>query len=791
MYCRNIIDNRTYSIKNLKRFKITVTGIVQGVGFRPFVYREAVKRNLDGYVRNSTKGVEIEVEGSSTSVNDLVDTITNHFPPNARVDNLSIDEIDCNGDSNFNILHSIKKKESVTFITPDLATCNDCIQELFDLDNRRYEYPFINCTNCGPRFSIIKELPYDRQYTTMDEFQYCSLCSDEYHDPHDRRYHAEPIACDTCGPKVSLIDSSGQILADNENSFYISRNLLLKGKIIAVKGLGGFHLACDAKNDETVQSLRKRKNRPHKPMAIMCANLSTVYKYFEISPREVDELTSSKRPILLLKLRNNPSGTGKTLSQFLAPNHSFIGVMLPYTPLHHLLFENGIPEALVMTSGNQTDEPIIKENSDALVALRDIADAFLIHDRPIQNRCDDSVGYIDGERTVLLRRSKGYAPLPIYSIKKTRPILALGSMLNNVFALSKGNQIFLSQHIGNVNNLKTLDFLKKTIYKFIDWFDIEPEIIVHDLHPDLLTTHLANNLSKNCTGFGVQHHFAHLASIIAANNIKEKVQGLVLDGTGWGPDGSIWGGELLVGSEDSFKRVGHMKYLPLPGGEASIKKPIRIAAAYLKTLFPESLDFPLEIWNHLSPYEREIIFKMVDNNFNTPMTSSAGRLFDAVASILGVRHEISYEGQAAIELEQLAYKNGSHQNYKLQFDLFEEDGMFIFDPKSLLANLVEQLTKDTDKAALAHQFHISFGSILAKASGIIYQRGGPKYVALCGGVFQNRLLTNITSEKLKEQNLIPILPGIIPVNDAGISLGQILIANSAFFHNPKNSQSDY
>lgn len=763
----------------VRRILVDVAGVVQGVGFRPFVYREAVRLGLSGFVRNTSGGVEIEVEGSQDSLDALVRTIECQPPPIAQVNRIEIKHVPAIHEQEFRVIESAVKDEAAALISPDLATCQDCLQELRDPRNRRYRYPFTNCTHCGPRFTITKAVPYDRERTTMRRFRFCPLCAQEYWDPLDRRYHAEPNACSACGPRVMLLESSGQRLAAEDQAVQSARARLAAGQVVAVKGLGGFHLACDATNQEAVARLRHRKGRLDKPLALMCRDLEVAREYCQLSTAEARELTGPRRPILLLRKRDAPAGELPAIARLVAPGHGDLGVMLPYTPLHHLLLEPEGPACLVMTSGNRSAEPMATANEEAVAKLGGIADALLVHNRPIWNRCDDSVGYFSAGRLVLLRRSRGYTPLPVELSCDVRPTLALGGMMSNVFALAAERRAFLSQHIGDVDNLETLDFLRQSIGKFTQWLDLEPEIVAHDMHPDLLTTHLAHELAKGCQRVAVQHHHAHLATALAAAGVTGEAQGIVLDGTGWGPDRTVWGGELFVGCAARVVRTGHLRVLPLPGGEAAIRRPLRLAVAYLHVLVPEAAKAPLDLWRRARPEEAALLRRMVDRGFNTPLTSSAGRLFDAVAALLGVRDVVSYEGQAAVELEQLARHGRVARGPVLDMNIARQDDRLVLDPEPLLAGLVDGLLGGADRADLALGFHAALAETLAAACARVRDSGGPATVALCGGVFQNRILTRLTAQSLETAGLAPIRPGIIPINDGGLALGQVLVANAA------------
>jgi len=760
------------------RIHVQLTGLVQGVGFRPFVYRVAKRLRLAGMVHNTSGGVEIEVQGTPRRVEAFLQALREEAPPIAEIGRIEIARIEQTGDQEFQIVESLSSRVEAALISPDVATCDDCLREMRDPGNRRYRYPFINCTNCGPRFTIVEAVPYDRAQTTMRGFELCPACAGEYREPTDRRFHAEPNACPACGPRVELVDSSGRGLARDDKAIEAAREKLGCGQILAVKGLGGFHLACDATCEKAVSRLRRLKGRPHKALAVMCRDLPVARGYCEISAGEARELTGVRRPILLLRRRSRPEADLAPIAAGVAPCSDDLGVMLPYTPLHHLLIEQGGSPCLVMTSGNLCTQPIVADNRAALAGLGKIADVFLIHDRPIWNRCDDSVGFVENDRLVLTRRSRGFAPAPVSLAHEVGPTLALGAMTSNTFAIATGRRAFLSQHIGDVDNLETLALMRESIEKFSRWLGIEPALVVHDLHPDLLTTHMAHELSAGRRRIGVQHHHAHLAAAMASAGLTGEAQGLVLDGTGWGPDRTIWGGELLVGSEARFRRAGSLRPLPLPGGDAAIRRPLRTAVAYLDVLVPAAADAPLELWRRARPEEVSALRHMIQRGFNTPLTSSAGRLFDAVAALLGVRDETTYEGQAAIELEQLARSGDSSRGPVLRLDLTEQDGRIVIDPEPLFSKLVEAVLDGVPGADLAAGFHAALAGAAACACARVRDEGGPAVVVLCGGVFQNRILTRLTALALQAAGLDPVLPGTIPVNDGGLALGQVLVANA-------------
>jgi len=783
----------------LLRVSIQCKGFVQGVGFRPFVYRIANNYEVSGFVRNMSWGVEIEVQGENEQVEQFTYDLQNKLPPLAEIQSLEQKVIPvCDIETGFRIIDSVESFAEASLISPDVATCPDCRREMNDPQDRRFHYPFINCTNCGPRFTIIEEVPYDRAKTTMRNFALCSECGNEYRNPADRRFHAEPVACPVCGPKIEFVgkavkekskeavgqDCPTSKINKNKNDdedIYKTVNALKAGRIVAIKGLGGFHLACDATNEDAVIRLRARKNRPYKPLAVMIPDIETVRQYCETTEAEEKELQSYRQPILLLKKKIGLTKTKNSLAEALAPGLNEVGVMLPYTPLHHLIFSIGKFPALVMTSGNRSEEPIVIVNDDALSKLETIADDFLLHNRPIWNRCDDSVGYFREDRLVLTRRSRGFAPSPVLLSFDVPPMLAVGAQYCNVFTLADKRRAFLSQYIGDVDSLETLTFLKESIEKLERWLDIQPDIIVHDLHPDLLTTRFAQEIGRDKRLIAVQHHHAHFASALVANGISGPAIGVVFDGTGYGDDKTIWGGEFFVGDIGTVKRVGHLKPFPLPGGDAAIRKPVRTAIAILHALLPNK-KLPKTILDSVSEDEITVVRQMVDKRFNTIPTSSIGRLFDAVSSTLGVRHEVTYEGQAAIELEHLASRANSAvsviEKYDLHFSIEQAGDTLQISSTQFLSGLCDAIENNESNLELAFAFHFSLAEVTCKLVKEIAENYKLNNTVLCGGVFQNRLLTNLLASELKQHGIEPVLPGLIPVNDGGISLGQIAVAST-------------
>ena len=753
------------------RKNIIIKGIVQGVGFRPFIHKLVQNYNLSGWVLNSNLGVEMDIEGKTEELNNFINDIKKKLPPLARIEKIEANQLPLIGHKGFYIKKSIVKEEDgFVLVSPDISICKDCLQELFDPHNRRFRYPFINCTNCGPRFTIIKDIPYDRGKTTMNNFKMCSLCQSEYDDIENRRYHAQPNACADCGPQVSLYQNKRKL--EGIDPIEKAVKLLEEGKIGAIKGLGGFHLACDATNNKAVARLRRLKNREAKPFGIMSFNLEKIKQYCKLGKKEEEWLINRARPIVLLKKKED-----SLISSLVAPRNNYLGVMLPYTPLHYLLLKDNFT-ALIMTSGNITDQPIIGDNQEALEKLDRIADFFLLYDRDIFNRCDDSVLKIINDDNVFFRRSRGYVPHPIILDFKLKEVLALGGELKNTISFSKENYVFLSQYLGDLKSVETLNFLKESIASLKKMFRINPKIIACDLHPDYLSTQYAEETraKKGLRVVKVQHHYAHIVSCIAENNIKEKVIGVAYDGTGYGDDGNIWGGEFLLCDLKEYLRVGHLKYYPLPGGDKAIMEPWRMAYSYLYSIYGSrakkiDIDF-----NRRMDYDKlSIIEKMIDKNINSPLTSSCGRLFGAVSSLIGIRDEISYEGQAAMELESFC-ASGIKERYN--FCICKEGDEFIIDPQEIFIDIITDLKEGIDKKVMAAKFHNTVAEFTLNLCGKIKKSTGINKIALSGGVFQNRYLTERIISLLEKDDFQVYIQRKVPPNDGGISLGQAVVAGS-------------
>ena len=762
----------------IERRRILIRGIVQGVGFRPFVYGQALGRALVGFVRNDSAGVTIEVEGSADVLDDFLRALHNDLPPLARVDSINVETIAPCHDITFTITHSRAEAPRSALISPDTVTCDDCLRELFDPADRRYGYPFINCTNCGPRFTIVQDVPYDRDNTTMHVFPMCKACQAEYDDPLNRRFHAQPNACPVCGPRVNLIDFSGTLPTDNEdeNLVTIAACALANGVILAVKGLGGYHLACDALNSEAVQRLRQRKHREAKPFALMVADMEAARQLCYVSEAEEALLRSRQRPVVLLQRRPDcPVAVG------VAPVHNTLGIMLPYTPLHHLLLRafadasQERPAVLVMTSGNVSDEPIAYRDDDARERLCTIADAMLTHNRDIHMRCDDSVTRVVAGGQQFFRRSRGYVPEPLsLAFELPVPVLACGSHLKNTFCLGKERQAFVGHHIGDLENLETLTSFREGIEHFQRLFDMYPAMIAYDLHPEYLATKYALE-SDIPRKVGVQHHHAHIASVMAEHGLTGPVIGVAADGTGYGTDGAVWGGEVMVADFTGFERLAHLAYMPLPGGEQAIRQPWRVAAAYLARAYGDDfLNAHISFTQQLDRAKWHVLRQMIAKNINCPQTSSMGRLFDAVAALLCVRSEVQYEGQAAIELEILANQAKNSEEGMYPFAIAGQ----LLDVLPAMRAIVDDIQQGIPSAQIALRFHHTIAELLATACSEARERTGLHIVALSGGVFQNRLLLERLIFRLETMAFQVYINRRVPPNDGGVSLGQLAIAAS-------------
>ena len=757
----------------MKRRRLVISGVVQGVGFRPFVFSTATRLGLTGFVGNDSNGVFIEIEGEETGLDAFVHTLTTAPPLLAHIEHITTTNLAPIATTTFEIVHSEAQPSQRTLISPDISTCSDCLNEFFDPADRRYLYPFTNCTNCGPRFTIIQDIPYDRPKTTMASFPMCAACQAEYENPLDRRFHAQPNACPTCGPRIWLESTIGHTSPDTP-PIELAQRLLLTGKVLAVKGLGGFHLACDATNDFALAILRKRKQRPGKPFALMAYNISSIRRFAHISKEEEQLLTSKERPIVLLRKREL-----FTLSKLIAPDNPFIGVMLPYTPLHYLLLaprQDETPLTLVMTSGNLANEPIVHTNENARAFLTPLVDAILFHNRDIHARADDSVLRVaqhPNEPTALLpiRRSRGYAPFPVKLPASLPPILAVGGELKATFCLANAEHGFMSQHIGDMENMETLNAFEEAADHFETIFRVTPEHIACDLHPGYLSTQWAERNAHGRTLTKVQHHHAHIASVMAEHQIspEERVIGFSFDGTGYGTDGAIWGGETLICGYAQFERAYHLRYVPLVGGNIAVKRPYRLALAHLWAAgLPWDLDIPAVA--ACPEPERKIILRQLETGLNSPATSSMGRLFDAVAALIGVRQTVTYEAQAAMELEALAIPDiSSPYPYTLS------DGTI--DPGPMLHAIVNDLKSGTSVPQISGRFHYTLVDIVDTISQQLRASTGIGTVALSGGVFQNVTLLQQAVSRLSQSGFTVLTHRLVPPNDGGLALGQAMVAH--------------
>jgi hydrogenase maturation protein HypF len=765
-------------IETMQAIEVCVRGVVQGVGFRPFVYRLAHDLGLAGWVRNTSGCVEIEAEGPRESLEMFLAGLRDEAPPMAHIDEIKMSAIEAKGLAGFEIRESQSEEGEYQLVSPDIATCSACLEEIFDPQDRRYRYPFTNCTNCGPRFTIIEDIPYDRPRTTMRWFTMCPDCQREYEDPLNRRFHAQPNACPVCGPTLELVDNEGTRI-ESEDVIQAAAVLLREGGILAIKGLGGFLLACDAGNAQAVRLLRERKERPSKPLAVMMATLDEVRKHCRVSPVEENLLLSPQSPIVLLEWR-----TDSLICQEVAPGLRHLGVVLPYTPLHHLLLrDSGLP--LVMTSGNLSEEPIAKDNDEAQRRLGLIADYFLWHNRDIYAKYDDSVCAVEGNTAQSLRRARGYAPYPVPLPFECRQVLACGAEEKNTFCLTRGHHAFVSQHIGDMENEETLEHFEATIDLYERLFRVKPEVIAYDLHPEYLSTKYALGLkdskSDGLRFVPVQHHHAHVVSCLVENNLPGPVIGVAFDGTGYGSDGTLWGGEFLVADWRRFDRVGHLEAVPMPGGAAAIRKPYRMALGYLYSLIGTHISLEgLPVLDRIDDEELAIIGHQVERDLNAPLTSGAGRLFDAVSAIAGVRGVVDYDAQAAIELEMEAMQAAAGSGEDLYpFRIAEEGGSRVVKLADLIAAVVTDARLGQPSPVVAARFHRTVADIIVQMCRLISGDTGLRVIALSGGVFQNRLLTRMTVPELRRQGFEVLVQRLAPCNDGGISLGQAVVGHFA------------
>jgi hydrogenase maturation protein HypF len=754
----------------MKRAEIGITGIVQGIGFRPFIYNLAQKHLIRGWVLNNEKGVLIDAESEDGNLDRFIQDIPKLAPPLARIESFDVKYSQPLGYTTFEIRKSVEAQEKFTLISPDVATCDQCLSELFSSQNFRYRYPFINCTLCGPRFTIIQDIPYDRHKTTMAPFVMCPVCQKEYEDPSDRRFHAQPNACPACGPSLHLEDREGKEVP--RDPIVKTLDLLSKGRIVAIKGLGGFHLVCDAKNQEAVSLLRSRKFREDKPFAVMCRNLEEVKEHCEVNEGEEKLLLSVERPIVILRRRE-----GSPVAHAVAPYQDTLGIMLPYSPLHHLLL-NGPLKTLVMTSGNVSDEPISYKNEEAFRRLSKIADYFLFHNREIHMRCDDSVTRIFREKPYILRRSRGYVPFPVKLSFPLEMILACGGELKNTFCLTRDRYAFMSHHIGDLENLETLTSFEEGIEHFKKLFYVEPKAVAYDLHPDYLSTQYALSI-PDIPKIGAQHHHAHIVSAMAENGMEGDVIGVALDGTGFGLDNTIWGGEFIKANLRDFDRLAHLKKVAMPGGTMAIKEPWRMAMVYLSEAFgDETTKLKIDLIRRIDPQKWDVLKRAIEKKINTLLTSSMGRLFDAISSLLSIRDEVHYEGQAAIELEMIADHRVKEE---YPFHIQKDEKPMVVDSQEMIRGVVRDLIDGAPASKISGKFHRTIAGFIIGTCESIRSKEKLNRVVLSGGVFQNIFLLSLVTKGLKRSGFDIYTHHLVPPNDGGISLGQAVIAHMRLF----------
>jgi hydrogenase maturation protein HypF len=757
--------------RRVERRAIEIVGVVQGVGFRPFVHALATRLKLRGFVTNHGGRVEVEVEGDRDALERFEHELASSAPSLARIESIAARPVTPRGDLDFRIASSVLEATPTVYISPDIATCDACLAELFDRHDRRYRYPFINCTACGPRLTIITGSPYDRERTTMAAFEMCGRCRAEYENPADRRFHAEPIACPHCGPRLEAFDAAGRVAG--ADPLTTAAAALSAGRIVAVKGLGGFHLACDAGNAAAVAELRTRKHRDEKPFAVMVTDVGAAVSLCEVSPPEIELLQSAAHPIVLLQRHTRSVSARSAVCEHVAPQSDRLGVILPYTPLHHLLIASVGGRVLVMTSGNRSDEPIAITNDDARRRLRDIADVFLVHDREIRVRCEDSVVRQVGTSPVLIRRSRGFAPAPMaLPFECPAPILAVGGQLKNTFALGLGRRAFLSHHAGDLDEWLALDAFERDVALYERTFHITPRAIAHDQHPDYASTQFARR-QTGVTRIAVQHHHAHVAACMAEHGLEGPVIGVAWDGAGWGPDGCVWGGEFLVGDRFDAQRTAHFRYVAQPGGDRAAREPWRMALAHLQDAGVDDSD----VFEGVSISARRTVARMIERGVNAPMTSSVGRLFDAVAAICGAAKAMTFEGQAAMWLESLAEQSTDGERYPFALEEPSDPGApMTVDTRPLIRAIDEDRRRGVAPAVMARRFHATLGAVVRDVADRIRSETGLNRVALSGGVFLNAILTVEVETRLVGRGFEVYRHQLVPPGDGGLSLGQLAVA---------------
>ncbi len=768
------------------RIRITVSGIVQGVGFRPHVYNLALSRKLAGFVLNTSMGALIEVEGPGADA--FAEELRRDTPPLARIDTLQTEKIPMAGGADFEIRMSEPAEGEFALVPPDIATCPYCLREMYDKNNRRHLYPFINCTNCGPRYSIVTDVPYDRPYTTMRAFKMCPACEAEYKNPADRRFHAQPVACRACGPEVKYFGKDNAALTGND-AVVKAISALKKGLIIAIKGLGGYQLVCDAGNHEAVKKLRRKKRRSRKPFALMAGSIDTIETLCHVSGEERLLLSSRERPIVLLLKK---PGIGDRISPDVAPENNRLGFMLPYTPLHHLLFNHpgveDVPGVLVMTSGNISEEPIVVDDREAIKKLSALSDGFLMHDRDIHMRVDDSVVRVAIGVPRIIRRARGYVPKPVDMGREMPEILACGGDLKNTLCITKNSYAIMSQHIGDLNNHEAMVFFEETLENLKRTFHADPAIVAHDLHPDYSSARFAMGykpVGRVPELVAVQHHHAHISACMAENGFDGKVIGVAFDGTGYGTDGRTWGSEILLADYGGFRRFAHLNYMPMPGGDKAIKEPWRVALSCLVQAFGKE---GVSIFNRIKPgvcsgKEVFLISTMLERGINSPFSCGMGRLFDAVSSLVGLRDKITFEGEAAIALEMAAYeRRGYNAKYPYSFlsPRGRTDDSNIIDTTALIRALVDDIMRGAPAGEMAMKFHNTIAEMVARISELARKETGLETVALSGGVFQNSLLLELVESGLAVRGFRVLTHSRVPSNDGCVSLGQAAVAAARY-----------
>jgi hydrogenase maturation protein HypF len=764
------------------RMRLTVRGRVQGVGFRPSVYRFARLAGVAGYVRNTKRGVVIEIEGRRDAIARFAAMLKSETPPLARIDGYQVEEIERCGESGFTILPSDEPGGTDALFPVDAATCDDCLREMRDPSDRRFRYPFINCTNCGPRFTIIEGLPYDRPLTTMTDFSMDEYCGKQYRDPEDRRFHAEPISCPECGPRLYLVDANGDEMPGD--AITEAARLIERGMIVAVKGLGGYHLACLATDQHAIARLRERKKRPAKPFALMFRDIGAVERYACLDEKERRLIQSPEAPIVLLQR------SGGELPEGIAPRNAFVGAFLPYTPIHHLLMDHF--ELLIMTSANYTDEPLISNEIELAGLLGSIADAALVHDRRIAHKCDDSIFFVPAGTIVPVRRARGFVPEPIdLPFDAGQPILALGGQEKGTFAVTKGGRAYISPHLGDLGDYRSQKNYRDELADFEELLEVRPDVVVHDMHPDYFTTRFAGELGR-ARSIAVQHHHAHAAGVMAEHGLQGPVIAVSFDGTGYGPDGALWGSEFLLARYERFERLAHLAYVPLAGGEAAIREPWRMALVHLHRLYGDRLLEPgssaASLFEGLPAGQ---VLELVKRGFHSLPTSSMGRLFDAVAFLLGAGSRVSYEAEAAVALEALAME-GVEGAESYSFDIEEggEDGIERLDPAPLFEGLVNDIVSGISRASIARAFHNSIASLISETVTRLSERTGVRDAVLSGGVFQNRLLCELLEERSRNAPWKLYGHLLVPPNDGGVSFGQAAVAAAMLAHEADRQEKE-